>query len=99
MLLFRPVSGHEKGPAEWSGPGYVSGMPGNLVIIGLLGGVFLLAAAVLAGVGASTPETGDPETPKGKRVLEQRGIYRMAGYATGIVGSALALWALVGALL
>ena len=74
-------------------------MPGNFVIIGLLGGAFLLAAAVLAGVAASTPETGDPKTPKGKRVLKQRDIYKMAGYATGIIGAALALGALVGAML
>lgn len=93
------MSGHEKGPAKRTGPGYVSGMPGNIVIIGLLGGVFLLAAAVLGGIGASTPERHDPDTPQGKRVLEQRDIYRLAGVATGIIGAALALWALVGALL
>lgn len=74
-------------------------MPGNFVIIGLLGGVFLLAAAVLAGIAASTPESSDPETPKGRRVLEQRGIYKMAGHATGIIGAALALVGLIGAIL
>ena len=92
--------GHEKGPRIVRGPGYVSGMPGIFVVMGLAGVVLVFGGAVLSAIGAARPRTTPiPGSEKGERVAVQRDGYALWGAAWSIVGAALSLIAYVAAML
>lgn len=72
------------------------GMPTALVIAGLCGVILAFVGAVLMGIGATTPDTDDPDSARAKRAVKQRAEYMGLGGACLIVGAGIAVVCYIG---